>query len=210
MKKSQLMRILGGAAVTLASGAALLAVSGMANGLEAAALTPAGLARSPQAPMLVAQADAMSASSNPEAAASSQPDALTSSQPDAAASAPVSSQPQAAPASTPVTYTAEQADRGKKVFSSDCEECHGKDLRGGLLGGPPLRGLSFEDKYAKGSPAGVLYEFMTEFMPPNDPGRYSPSVYADLMAHILKVNGFKAGAELPSDVDVLYNMTIEK
>ena len=47
-------------------------------------------------------------------------------------------------------------------------------------------------------------------MPPDSPGRYSEGTYADIMAYILKRNGFKAGAELPSDVDALYNLTLEK
>ncbi len=40
-------------------------------------------------------------------------------------------------------------------------------------------------------------------MPPGSPGRYSPSTYADLVAYILKRNGFKAGAPLPTDLDLL-------
>lgn len=109
-----------------------------------------------------------------------------------------------------VTFTAEQVAAGKKVFNEDCVECHGKDLRGGLLGGPPLRGQAFEAKYGKGLPAGALYEVMQATMPPNAPGSYSPETYADLMAHILKTNGYKSGAALPADVDALYNLVIEK
>lgn len=119
-------------------------------------------------------------------------------------------QADAAPAPSPVSYSSAQADRGEEQFEKDCVECHGDDLRGGLLGGPPLRGLSFEEKYANGSPAGVLFEIMSTTMPPNAPGRYSASAYADMMAYILKRNGLAAGAELPSDVDALYNLTIEK
>lgn len=111
---------------------------------------------------------------------------------------------------TKVTFTAEQVERGKKVFNSDCVECHGKDLRGGLLGGPPLRGQAFEAKYGKGAPAGALYEVMSGTMPPQAPGSYSASVYADLMAHILKTNGYKSGAELPADLDKLYELVIAK
>jgi mono/diheme cytochrome c family protein len=112
---------------------------------------------------------------------------------------------------TPVSFTADQADRGKKVFSEDCVECHGKDLKGGLLGGPPLRGVAFDEKYAKGAPAGTLYEVMSGTMPPNAPGSYSPGTYADLMAYILKTSGYKTGStELPADVDALYNLTIQK
>jgi S-disulfanyl-L-cysteine oxidoreductase SoxD len=105
----------------------------------------------------------------------------------------------ATPATTPATYTAAQAEDGKKEFGHECVECHGKDLRGGLLGGPPLRGVSFLEKYGKGSPAGALFDVMSQTMPPNAPGSYSP-----------KTNGVAAGAELPSDVDALYNLTIDK
>ncbi|ODT66806.1 MAG: hypothetical protein ABS75_24765 [Pelagibacterium sp. SCN 63-23] len=115
-----------------------------------------------------------------------------------------------AQAAARATYTSEQADRGEKRYKENCSECHGDDLNGGLLGGPPLRGVSFENKYAKGAPAGLLYEVMSGTMPPNAPGRYSPANYADLMAFILKRNGFKAGADLPSDVEALYNLVLEK
>jgi mono/diheme cytochrome c family protein len=108
------------------------------------------------------------------------------------------------------TYTNEQADRGEEDFGDNCVECHGDDLRGGLLGGPPLRGQAFEGKYANGAPAGVLFEIMSSTMPPNDPGRYSPETYADIMAYILKRNGFPTGAALPSDIDALYNLVIAK
>ena len=47
-------------------------------------------------------------------------------------------------------------------------------------------------------------------MPPNAPGRYSASTYADLMAYILKRNGFQAGAPLPADLDALDYLVMEK
>lgn len=119
-------------------------------------------------------------------------------------------QADAAPAEMPVTFASEQADRGEKRFDDNCADCHGEDLRGGLLGGPPLRGVNFEAKYANGAPAGVLFEVMSGTMPPNAPGRFSAAQYAELMAYILKRNGFKTGAALPSDVDALYNLTMVK
>ncbi len=36
------------------------------------------------------------------------------------------------------------------------------------------------------------------------------TAYAELMAYILKVNGFKAGAPLPSDPDALDLLIVEK
>lgn len=115
-----------------------------------------------------------------------------------------------APVEQPVSYSSDQANRGHDEFTRSCVECHGDDLRGGLLGGPPLRGLNFEDKYANGLPAGILFEVMSSTMPPDAPGRYSPEVYADLMAYILERNNFVSGAPLPSDVDALYNLTMDK
>jgi S-disulfanyl-L-cysteine oxidoreductase SoxD len=114
------------------------------------------------------------------------------------------------PAEYPVSYTSDQADRGEEEYASECEECHGDDLRGGLNGGPPLRGVAFEQKFADGLPASVLYGFMSTAMPPNAPGRYSASTYTDLMAYILKRNGFNAGATLPSDLDALETLIMEK
>ncbi len=70
--------------------------------------------------------------------------------------------------------------------------------------------MSFEQKYFDGAPASWMYEFMSTLMPPNSPGRYSPNTYADLMAYVLKRNGFRAGAPLPSDVDALDYLIMEK
>jgi mono/diheme cytochrome c family protein len=108
------------------------------------------------------------------------------------------------------SYASEQADRGEDAYEKSCVECHGDDLRGGLLGGPPLRGVSFEEKYFHGAPAGVLFEVMSTTMPPNAPGRLSEATYADIMAYVLKRNGMRPGAPLPSDVDALYELTLEK
>lgn len=167
MKKNE-SRPFSGAAAIVVVGAAFLAASGMAHGLETKPLatTPAPHA---EARVLVAQSEG-----------------------------------------TPASFTAEQAERGKKEFGGECVECHGKDLRGGLLGGPPLRGQAFLEKYGKGSPAGALFDVMSSTMPPNAPGSYSPETYADLMAYILKTNGVRSGAELPSDSEALYNLTIDK
>jgi mono/diheme cytochrome c family protein len=114
------------------------------------------------------------------------------------------------PVERPISYASDQADRGEERYKRDCEECHGDDLKGGLNGGPPLRGLAFEQKYGEGLPASVMFVFMSSTMPPNAPGRYSPSTYADLMAYILKRNGFREGAPLPSDFDALDSLIVDK
>lgn len=116
----------------------------------------------------------------------------------------------AEPADKPVSYTDEQAARGKKTFVSECVDCHGDDLRGGMNGGPPLRGRSFEQKFADGAPASAMFVFMSTLMPPNDPGRFSPGQYAEMMAYILQKNGIQSGAPLPSDTDKLDNLILQK
>lgn len=118
---------------------------------------------------------------------------------------------EAVPVEIQVSYSSEQADRGKVRYEKDCDECHAKDLKGGgLNGGAPLRGVNFLQKYADGAPASAMFEFLSNEMPPNSPGRYSAHTYADLMAYILKRNGFHAGAPLPSDLDALDNLIVEK
>ena len=116
----------------------------------------------------------------------------------------------AVPVERPVSYASEQADRGEVRYMKECLDCHGNDLKGGMNGGAPLRGLAFEGKFFDGLPASVLYSFMSSAMPPNSPGRYSPNSYADLMAYVLKRNGVGTGAPLPSDADALDNLIMEK
>lgn len=109
-----------------------------------------------------------------------------------------------------VSYTSDQATRGKKYYEKYCSECHGREFMGGVNGGPVLRGVSFLEKYANGAPASWLFEFMFNMMPPDQAGRFSPKKYAAMMAYILKRNGFKSGAELPSDVDALEQLIMKK
>ena len=117
----------------------------------------------------------------------------------------------AAPAGIPVTFTAAQADRGLARYTRYCVECHGDTLTGGLIGGPPLRGLAFEAKYLNGAPASVLFGFTSSVMPPDDPGRLGAAVYADLVAYILQQNGFTPGAaDLPTNLEALGAMIMVK
>ena len=110
-----------------------------------------------------------------------------------------------------VFYTKEQAARGKKHYEKYCAECHGKEFKGGVNGGPVLKGVSFLEKYANGAPASWLFEFMYYMMPPDQAGRFSRKKYADMMAYIMKKNGFKAGGEpLPSDIEALENLIMDK
>lgn len=98
-----------------------------------------------------------------------------------------------------VTYTAEQAAQGKSSYVRNCADCHGSTLDNGEFGGAPLRGAWFDNKWGNSSVAN-LYAFTKAKMPPDRPGALSDKVYADLVAYILSVNGYKAGEQaLPED-----------
>lgn len=110
----------------------------------------------------------------------------------------------------PVSFSADQARNGEGKYLRYCEECHGADLKGGMNGGALLRGDAFEEKWANGMPASVLYSYLRNEMPPGSPGRYSDKSYAEMMAYILMWNGFAEGDPLPSDFEELDYLIMEK
>jgi PQQ-dependent dehydrogenase (s-GDH family) len=120
-------------------------------------------------------------------------------------------QAEAAPvaAGAPVTFTAEQAARGKTAYDANCVSCHGPDLLSANYG-PPLAGPYFAGKWP-GKTVGALYTHIHDRMPPSRPASLSDQTYADLVAYILEVNGAPAGeAELPADVGKLNAIVIPK
>ncbi len=100
-------------------------------------------------------------------------------------------------------YTAAQADRGKAVYEQSCASCHGASLRGGAneFAAPALAGPFFFEKWS-GRPLGTLLAYAAENMPPD--ARLAPEVYVDVMAYVLQVWKYPAGAtELSADSAVL-------
>jgi mono/diheme cytochrome c family protein len=100
-------------------------------------------------------------------------------------------------------YTSSQAMRGEAAYQADCASCHGVKLEG-KGGVPPLRGRDFTWDWDF---TGVdnLFETMLFTMPPRDrQGQISAAREAEILAYILKANGFPAGnRELPSDAELL-------
>jgi mono/diheme cytochrome c family protein len=108
----------------------------------------------------------------------------------------------------PVTFTAAQADRGHRAYTSNCVDCHGPQLNDGEFGGAPLVGSYFRDHWG-GLTADALYGYVSSAMPPDRPGGLSPETYADIVAFLLERNGVAPGSqELPSDLDKLGTMEI--
>lgn len=112
-------------------------------------------------------------------------------------------------ATKPVSFTAEQADRGRAEYKRSCLDCHGAQLDDGEFGGAPLKGNSFREKWF-GMTADALYGYISSAMPPDRPGRLNAQTYADLTAYILSANGVQPGTtELPADLDKLAELTVE-
>jgi len=85
-------------------------------------------------------------------------------------------------------YTEAQATRGTTAFGQSCAGCHALAAEGKspLVGGPFWK--SFAQKTA-----GDLLEYVSTNMPNGTPGSLSESTYRDIVAVILKSNGFPAG-----------------
>ncbi len=86
-------------------------------------------------------------------------------------------------------YTEAQATRGLTAFGQSCAGCHA--LAG--EGKAPLVGDPFWKSFAQKS-VGELLDYVSTYMPNGTPGSLSASAYQDILAAILKSNGFPAGA----------------
>jgi S-disulfanyl-L-cysteine oxidoreductase SoxD len=88
-------------------------------------------------------------------------------------------------------YSAPQAARGADSFVQNCALCHGASL-GGVGEAPALLGAQFITDF-NGLTVGDLFERIRTTMPLNNPGGLSRDQYADILAFLLKSNGFPAG-----------------
>src|SRR5687768_14080212 len=94
-----------------------------------------------------------------------------------------------------------QAARGRTLYTARCAGCHGADLSGGAQA-PPLAGQAFRFKWRQ-EPLSALFIKIRYTMPPrtppNAPANAAEPVTltaeqgADLVAHMLRSNGFPAG-----------------
>lgn len=85
-------------------------------------------------------------------------------------------------------YTEAQASRGLVAFGPNCSGCHAL----GAEGKAPLAGDPFWKSFAQKT-VGDLLEFVGTNMPNGAPGSLSEPTYNDIVALILKSNGFPAG-----------------
>jgi len=81
-------------------------------------------------------------------------------------------------------FTRTQAERGRRTFDSVCRACH-------ELG--DFRGATFEWAWRRRT-AWDFFGRMVETMPEDNPGILEDATYAELVAYILALNGYAAGA----------------
>ena len=85
-------------------------------------------------------------------------------------------------------YTDAQAARATSTFGSICANCHTLEAQGTR----PLSGDKFWQSYTQKT-VGDLLNFVRTSMPNGNPGSLPAATYNDLVALILKSNGFPAG-----------------
>ena len=89
-------------------------------------------------------------------------------------------------------YTEDQADRGAAAYDNACSGCHRPDLGG--ANGPALRGDRFARIFA-GKDLKTFYTKIATTMPRGAPASMGDTVYLDIVAHVLRENGFPAGTQ---------------
>jgi len=117
----------------------------------------------------------------------------------AAAAAGVVSAAQEAQTVWDGVFTEAQSKRGQAVYVDTCSNCHGAELEGMDMS-PPLAGATFGSNW-NDLTMGDLAERIRISMPADRPGTMTRAQVADVMAFMLKANGFPAGeSELPHDL----------
>src|SRR4030095_1299503 len=102
-------------------------------------------------------------------------------------------------------YTNAQAERGQAIYAKRCSSCHGNALGGGQS--PPLVGEAFVANW-RSEPLSTLVDKIRHTMPADAPGDLTAAQSTDIVAHILKAGGFRAGAtELASTEEALKTIT---
>lgn len=105
-------------------------------------------------------------------------------------------------------FTDDQAKLGQGSYAKNCAECHGEDL-GGDGFAPSLKGPEFMNNW-NGLTVAELFDRIRVSMPPTNPNAVSGKEKTDIVAFVLKQNGFPAGkTELPAAADALKTIKFE-
>jgi mono/diheme cytochrome c family protein len=104
-------------------------------------------------------------------------------------------------------YTLSQASVGEAAYAKTCARCHGASLSGADEASP-LSGSAFLGNW-NGLPLSDLQTRIRTTMPTDSVGIYDRQIVTDVIAYLLKANGFPAGqVDLPKDVEPLKEIMI--
>ena len=92
-------------------------------------------------------------------------------------------------------YTTAQAERGSAQYRIYCSSCHGAALQGGIDGVEQAPALRRDGFMQSRGDLGNVFEFVKASMPRDEPGTLRDVDYADILAYLLKENGFPAGSQ---------------
>jgi mono/diheme cytochrome c family protein len=99
-------------------------------------------------------------------------------------------------------FSAAQAGRGETTYTQRCARCHMETLAGGDEAGE-LTGSAFMSSW-NGQTLADLHERIRTTMPTDTPGVYSSQQITDVIAYMLRFNGFPPGSvELTHTNDAL-------
>jgi mono/diheme cytochrome c family protein/sugar lactone lactonase YvrE len=105
-------------------------------------------------------------------------------------------------------YTEAQAQRGQAAYAQSCVRCHGPGLAG-VGEAKPLTGPEFLSNW-NGLTLADLFDRTRTTMPIDNPRSLSAETYADILAYVLKYDGFPAGkTELDHRGEVLASIHID-
>jgi len=94
-----------------------------------------------------------------------------------------------------------QSDRGRSVFRALCTECHASS---------DFSDARFRRRWSRRT-AGSLFDVIRTTMPESAPGSLRPDHVVDVVAYILRINGFAPGVgELAPDPAVLDAISLER
>lgn len=103
-------------------------------------------------------------------------------------------------------FTETQAARGAVTYGQHCARCHGTSLAGSY-DTPSLKGRMIANW--SGATLDGLFGYIANAMPIHAPGALPPQANADILAYLLKANGFPAAkGELEPSPAALKQVTI--
>ena len=97
-------------------------------------------------------------------------------------------------------YNEEQAKRGRTAYDAKCAACHDGGTMGPELWGDPFL-AQWENKYVA-----AFFSRIQTTMPEEAPGSLSENEVLDIVAYVLRTNGFPAGEKAIESASALATM----